>query len=136
METKRKALGKGLEQLFSNERIDFDNFEKGIVEETKPNDILNIPLDEIRPNYHHVESCQQTVPEAIIAFLESKDYEDSVRNSVSLGGDTDTLAAITGGIAEAYYGIPANLKAECKDRVSEDILNVINLFEETISKNE
>lgn len=50
METKRKALGKGLEQLFSNERIDFDNFEKGIVEETKPNDILNIPLDEIRPN--------------------------------------------------------------------------------------
>lgn len=97
---------------------------------------LNRTLDEIRPNYHHVESCQQTVPEAIIAFLESKDYEDSVRNSVSIGGDTDTLAAITGGIAEAYYGIPANLKAECKDRVSEDILNVINLFEETISKNE
>ena len=52
------------------------------------------------------ETCQKTVPEAIIAFLEAKDFEDAIRNAVSLGGDTDTLGAITGSIAEAYYGIP------------------------------
>lgn len=69
-------------------------------------------MDNIRPYYHHVESCQETVPEAIIAFLESKDFEDAVRNAVSLGGDTDTLGAITGSIAEAFYGIPAVLIAK------------------------
>ena len=66
--------------------------------------------------YHMDETCQRTVPEAIIAFLESKDFEDAVRNAVSLGGDTDTLGAITGSIAEAFYGIPAVLIAECKSR--------------------
>lgn len=59
-------------------------------------------MDEIRPFYHHVESCQETVPEAIIAFLEAGDFEDTVRNAVSIGGDTDTLAAIAGSIAEAF----------------------------------
>ena len=67
---------------------------------------LSRTLDEIRPNYHHVESCQETVPEAITAFLESTDFEDAIRNAVSLGGDTDTLACITGSIAEAFYGVP------------------------------
>lgn len=97
---------------------------------------LNRTLDEIRPTYHHVESCQQTVPEAIIAFLESEDFEDAVRNAVSLGGDTDTLAAITGSIAEAYYDIPAILRAECRNRVSEDILHVMELFDETVGRRE
>ena len=60
---------------------------------------LSRTLDNIRTYYHHVESCQETVPEAIIAFLESKDFEDAIRNAVSLGGDTDTLGAITGSIA-------------------------------------
>ena len=78
---------------------------------------LSRTLDEIRPYYHHVESCQQTVPEAITAFLEAEDFEDAVRNAVSLGGDTDTLAAITGSIAEAFFGIPAVLKAECRNRL-------------------
>ena len=95
---------------------------------------LNRTLDEIRPTYHHVESCQQTVPEAIIAFLESENFEDAVRNAVSLGGDTDTLAAITGSIAEAYYDISAILRAECRNRVSEDILNVMQIFDETIGR--
>lgn len=81
---------------------------------------LNRTLDEIRPTYYHVESCQQTVPEAIIAFLESENFEDAVRNAVSLGGDTDTLAAITGSIAEAFYDMSAILRAECRNRVSED----------------
>ena len=67
-------------------------------------------MDEIRPFYHHVESCQETVPEAIIAFLEAGDFEDTVRNAVSIGGDTDTLAAIAGSIAEAFYGVPEELR--------------------------
>lgn len=96
---------------------------------------LNRTLDEIRPRYHHVESCQLTVPEAITAFLESENFEDAVRNAVSLGGDTDTLAAITGSIAEAYYGISAILREECRKRVSEDILNVMQIFDETIGRN-
>jgi len=65
---------------------------------------LNRRLEDIRPFYRFDVSCQGTVPEAIIAFLESDSYEDAVRNAVSLGGDSDTLACITGGIAEAYYG--------------------------------
>jgi ADP-ribosylglycohydrolase len=67
---------------------------------------LSRTLDEIRPGYRFNENCQGTVPEAIIAFLESTDFEDAIRNAISLGGDSDTLAAITGGIAEAAYEIP------------------------------
>jgi len=65
---------------------------------------LDRKIDQIRPNYEFDESCQGTVPEAIIAFLESTDYEDAIRLAISLGGDSDTLACITGGIAEAFYG--------------------------------
>jgi ADP-ribosylglycohydrolase len=67
---------------------------------------LGRTLDEIRPAYWFNESCQGTVPQAITAFLESTDFEDAIRNAISLGGDSDTLAAITGSIAEAAYGIP------------------------------
>ena len=69
---------------------------------------LSARLDEIRPDYSFDESCQGTVPPAIIAFLESRDYEDAIRKAISLGGDADTLACIAGGIAEAFYGgVPA-----------------------------
>ena len=91
-------------------------------------------MDEIRPFYHHVESCQQTVPEAITAFLEAKDFEDAIRNAVSLGGDTDTLAAITGSMAEAYFDIPDNLRAECRERVSEDMRKVLQKFDEFVGR--
>ncbi|MGN1202672.1 MAG: ADP-ribosylglycohydrolase family protein, partial [Eubacterium sp.] len=64
---------------------------------------LNKSLGEIRPNYRFNETCQETVPQAIQAFLESVDFEDAIRNAISLGGDSDTLAAITGSIAWAYY---------------------------------
>ena len=70
---------------------------------------LSRTLDEIRPSYKFNESCQGTVPEAIIAFLESTDFEDAIRNAISIGGDSDTLAAITGSIAEAAYGIPQEI---------------------------
>ena len=79
---------------------------------------LSRTCDEIRPTYRHMETCQQTVPQAITAFLESDSFEDAIRTAVSLGGDSDTLAAITGSIAEAYYGVSAWLKAECLRRLT------------------
>jgi len=88
--------------------------------------------DEIRPWYYHVESCMETVPEAIISFLEGTDFEDSVRNAVSLGGDADTLGAITGSIAEAFFGISDELKKECYNRITEEMANVLRKFEERI----
>ncbi len=71
---------------------------------------LSKALDEIRPTYSFDVTCQGSVPQAITAFLESMDYEDAIRNAISIGGDSDTIAAITGGIAEAAYGIPQDIK--------------------------
>lgn len=94
---------------------------------------LNRTLDEIRPSYHMDETCQKTVPEAIIAFLEATDFEDAIRNAVSLGGDTDTLGAITGSIAEAYYGIPEWLMTECRKRINKDMRVVLDDFNDALS---
>ncbi len=73
---------------------------------------MSFTLDEIRSSYKFDVTCQGTVPQAIEAFLESADFEDAIRNAVSIGGDSDTLAAITGGIAEAYYGIPEDIRQQ------------------------
>ena len=86
---------------------------------------LSRTCDEIRPGYYHVESCQETVPEAITAFLEGNDFEDVIRTAVSLGGDCDTLTCISGSIAEAFYGVPDYLKKECEDRLPADLLGVL-----------
>lgn len=94
---------------------------------------LNRTLNEIRPGYHMDETCQKTVPEAIIAFLEAKDFEDAIRNAVSLGGDTDTLGAITGSIAEAYYVIPEWLITECRKRINKDMRIVLDDFNDVLS---
>jgi len=85
---------------------------------------LNRTLDEIRPIYKFNESCQETVPEAIIAFLESTDFEDAIRNAISLGGDSDTLAAITGSIAEAAYGIPKEIEEKALSYLDEPLRKV------------
>ena len=90
---------------------------------------LNRTCDEIRPTYHHIESCQRTAPEAIISFLEGSDFEDVIRTAVSLGGDCDTLAAIAGSIAEAFYGVPEALKEECRLRLPEDMRAVLERFD-------
>ena len=75
------------------------------------------------------ESCQGTVPESIIAFLESTDYESAIRLTISLGGDADTMGAITGGIAEAYYGgIPEHIKAEVVKRLPDEFFHVMSEF--------
>lgn len=71
---------------------------------------LDFTIDEIRDTYQFNETCQKTVPQAIAAFLESTSFEDAIRIAISVGGDSDTLAAITGSIAEAYYGVPEDIK--------------------------
>ena len=92
---------------------------------------LSRTLDEIRPGYYHMASCQNTVPEAVTAFLEGENFEDVIRNAVSLGGDCDTLTCIAGSIAEAYYGIPYRLQKECWMRTGrEDMHQVMKAFEE------
>ena len=91
---------------------------------------LSRTCDEIRPGYRHVESCQETVPEAITAFLEGEDFEDVIRTAVSLGGDCDTLTCIAGSIAEAFYGVPDRLKEACRERLEEDLLAVLDRFHE------
>lgn len=97
---------------------------------------LNITLDEIRPSFHMDETCQKTVPEAIIAFLEARDFEDAIRNAVSLGGDTDTLGAITGSIAEAYFGISETLISECRNRINKDMRDVVDAFYSLVRKDD
>ena len=89
---------------------------------------LDRTLDQIRPTYHMDETCQRSVPGSIIAFLEADSYEDTVRNAVSLGGDTDTLGAIAGSIGEAYFGLPGELKAEALSRIPEDMREVVREF--------
>lgn len=89
---------------------------------------LSRTLDEIRPNYEFDETCQGSVPEAIIAFLESENFEDAIRNAVSLGGDTDTQAAIAGSIAEAFYGVPENLIKKCREYLPQEFLDVVDKF--------
>ena len=93
---------------------------------------LSRTCDEIRPTYHHVESCQETVPQAITAFLESTDFEDALRTAVSLGGDSDTLAAITGSIAEAFYGVPEELRHECRKRLPSELAAILRRWESAL----
>lgn len=90
---------------------------------------MNFTLDGIRDSYSFNETCQDTVPQAIMAFLESESFEDAIRNAISIGGDSDTLAAITGGIAEAYYGIPAEIRKHALTFLDELQLSVLNEFE-------
>ena len=90
---------------------------------------LSRTCDQIRPKYHHVESCQETVPEAITAFLEGDSFEDVIRTAVSLGGDCDTLTCIAGGMAEAFYGVPDAIRQAGRERLPEDMLEVLDRFE-------
>lgn len=97
---------------------------------------LNRTCDEIRPSYHHVETCMETVPEAITAFLEGEDFEDVIRTAVSLGGDCDTLTAIAGSMAEGFYGVPDELREECYKRLPEHLLNILKDFENRLEGRE
>ncbi len=93
---------------------------------------LDRTVDEIRPHYGFDVSCQGTVPEAIIAFLDSNDYEDAIRKAISLGGDSDTLACITGGIAQAFYKeIPQEITDQVCEHLPKDLSIVLDRFNAT-----
>lgn len=101
---------------------------RGFVEKTFGYN-LSRSLDEIRPDYTFDETCQGTVPEAITAFLESESYEHAIRLAISLGGDSDTLACITGGIAQAFYGgVPAEIEQMVYQKLDETLANVTREF--------
>ncbi len=90
---------------------------------------LNRTVDNIRPEYSFDGTCQGTVPEAIVAFLDSTSYEDAIRNAISLGGDSDTLACITGGIAEAHYGsVPESIREKVLDYLTPDLRQTTETF--------
>lgn len=90
---------------------------------------LSETLAKIRPKYDFDVTCQGSVPQAIICFLESTDYEDAVRNAVSLGGDSDTQACITGGIAEAFYGgIPLEIEQHVLNSLIPEFKEIVELF--------
>ena len=89
---------------------------------------MDFTLDEIRDTYEFNETCQDTVPQALKAFFESLDFEDAIRNAISLGGDSDTLAAITGGIAEAYYGVPQGIKKKALKYLDKELLQIVERF--------
>ena len=92
---------------------------------------LQKTIDEIRPTYLFNESCQETVPQAITAFLEATDFEDAIRNAISLGGDADTLACIAGSIAEPYFGgVPEDLREAVLLRLDDELLAVVTAFQQ------
>lgn len=90
---------------------------------------IKFKLDSIRESYSFDVSCQGSVPQALEAFFESTDFEDAIRNAISIGGDSDTIAAITGGIAEAYYGIPSDLRKHALTFLDKTQLDILNTFE-------
>lgn len=96
---------------------------------------LNFTIDEIRPTYQFDESCQGTVPQAIQAFLESESFEDAIRIAVSVGGDSDTLAAITGSIAEVYYPIPAAMKKAAFAYLNPELATIYHQWKSFLSSN-
>lgn len=90
---------------------------------------LGFTIDSIRETYEFNETCQDTVPQALEAFFESTSFEDAVRNAVSIGGDSDTIAAITGAVAEAYYGVPASIRKLALTFLDERLLKILVEFE-------
>jgi type I restriction enzyme M protein len=90
---------------------------------------MDFTLGSIRESYRFNETCQETVPQALMAFFESVSFEDAVRNAISIGGDSDTLAAITGGVAEAYYGVPADIRKHALTFLDERLLKILVEFE-------
>ena len=123
------------EEPINNDPAECKNRLKSYIEKEYGYD-LSQTLDEIRPGYRFDVSCQGSVPQAIIAFLESNDFEDAIRNAVSIGGDSDTIAAITGSIAEAAYGIPDWIKEKAYSYLEDPLKNVLSRWVQYISRKE
>ena len=90
--------------------------------------VMDFTLDEIRPIYYFNETCQETVPQAMQAFFESSSFEDAIRNGISIGGDSDTLCAITGAVAECYYGMSESEREKALSYLDEPMKKVISRF--------
>ncbi len=95
---------------------------------------LDFTLDEIRPTYQFDVTCQGSVPQALESFFESVSFEDALRNAVSIGGDSDTIAAIAGGIAEAYYGIPVEIRERARGYLKPDLRKILDDFEKAYGR--
>lgn len=107
---------------------------KDYVENTFHYDV-NSTFEKISQNYNWNATCQQTVPQAIISFLYSNDYEDSIRNAISLGSDSDTIACMTGAISEAYWGVPIELVKKAYEFLPVELSNLVEKFEKTFGNN-
>lgn len=92
---------------------------------------IDFTLDEIRPTYKMDETCQGTVPQSLEAFFESTSFEDAIRNAISIGGDSDTIGAITGSVAGAYYGVPSDIRATALSYLEEELKASVMNFEES-----
>lgn len=95
---------------------------------------LNFTCDQIRPSYTWGATCQDSVPQAIVSFLDGNSFEDCVRNAISIGGDSDTIGCITGSIAEAYYGVPEEIRKVALGYIPEEFKIIINEFESQFGK--
>ena len=90
---------------------------------------LSRSVDEIRPDYSFDVSCAGTVPQAITCALEATDYEDAIRNAISIGGDSDTIACITGGIAEVMFGVPGEIAGQARTYLADDLIDALDRFD-------
>ena len=90
---------------------------------------MDFTLDQIREDYSFDVTCQGSVPQAFQAFFESQDFEDAIRNAISIGGDSDTIAAICGGLAQAYYGIPAPIRNQAMAYLDDRLVEIVDTFE-------
>ena len=123
---------KGAEATVSVIWLSRNGYSKAQIKEFVENEFgydLSRTCDQIRPNYFHKESCQETVPEAIISFLEGTDFEDVIRTAVSLGGDCDTLTAIATSMAESFFGLPNEFKEKCLEYTTEEMHQVLKEFD-------
>ena len=98
------------------------------------NNTAGLFLDIIRPDYTYDVSCHGSVPVALVAFFEATDFEDAIKNAVSVGGDSDTLACITGGISEAFYGVPDQIRKKAESYIDEEMLSVSLAFQKRFIK--
>ena len=90
---------------------------------------MDFTLDQIREDYSFDVTCQGSVPQAFQSFFESQDFEDAIRNAISIGGDSDTIAAICGGLAQAYYGIPAPIRNQAMAYLDDRLVEIVDTFE-------
>jgi type I restriction enzyme M protein len=93
---------------------------------------MDFTLDAIRPTYHMDESCQGSVPQALEAFFESTSFEDAIRNAISIGGDSDTIGAICGAVAGAYYGVPADIRVKAESFLDPFLVETLKKFERSL----